>query len=148
MTKIDESWQRFSPEFPMQYEFLDNSIEQLYLNEAKQNKVFYVFSGVSIFLACMGIFGLATHSARQRQRELGIRKILGASIQQIMMLISKEFIGLVLIATAIAIPVSWYFIKGWLFEFAYQINIMDNWPVFVFSGIAATFVVPRQSKPL
>lgn len=140
MAAIQDNWEQFSPEYPIEYNFLDDSIGQLYEKEAKQNKVFSAFSAISIFLACMGVFGLATYTARQRQKELGIRKVLGASARQIIGLLSKEFVLLIVVASVIAIPVAWFFMARWLSDFAYQISIASNWPLFLFSGIAVLLI--------
>ncbi len=140
MASVQEKWDRFSPAYPMQYEFLDTSIEQLYENEVKQGRVFSAFTAISIFLACMGVFGLATYTARQRQKELGIRKVLGASAQQIIGLLSKEFILLIIIASILAIPVTWYFMNQWLTDFVYKIDMLSNWPLFLVSGLAVGLV--------
>ncbi len=140
METISKSWDEFSPDYPMQYEFLDESIARLYESEAKQSRVFSAFSTISIFLACMGVFGLATYTARQRQKELGIRKVLGATANQIINLLSKEFILLILIASILATPVAWYFIDSWLNEFAYQISISGNWLVFAISTLAVGII--------
>lgn len=140
MSNVQEKWDRFSPEYPMQYEFLDDSIGRLYENEAKQSKVFSAFATISVFLACMGVFGLATYTARQRQKELGIRKVLGATAQQIIGLLSREFILLIGLASLIAIPVTWYFMSQWLGDFAYQISIIGNWPIFLLSGLAVGLI--------
>ena len=137
---IDEKYREVAPNFPMSYQFLDQNLANLYENELKQAKVFSVFSGISILLACLGIFGLAAYSAQQRQKELGIRKVLGASPFQIINLISKEFVLLVVIATALASPSVWYFIKSWLGNFAYRIEIPDYWYVFIVGGLAAIFI--------
>lgn len=137
---IDDTYRRFSPDFPMSYEFLDQSLAGLYENELKQARVFTAFSGISIFLACLGIFGLAAYSARRRQKELGIRKVLGAAPFQIIGLISREFLTLVVVAAGIAIPASWWFIADWLSEFAYRIQLADHWAVFVFSGVLAVLI--------
>ena len=140
MEAIDDKWEQFSPEYPMQYEFLDESVAQQYENEVKQSKVFTAFSAISIFLACMGVFGLATYTARQKQKELGIRKVLGATARQIIGLLSREVILLIGLASLIAIPVAWYFIDQWLNDFAYQISIMAHWPLFLASGLAVALV--------
>ena len=138
---VNNSWSELSPDYPITYDFLDDSIDRLYEHEAKQSRVFSVFAAISIFLACMGVFGLATYAARQRQKELGIRKVLGASAQQIIGLLSKEFVILILIASLIAVPASWYFIDQWLNNFAYQISIQNNWLLFVSSGLAVGVIV-------
>jgi len=137
---IDEKFKEISPNYPISYQFLDEKLERLYEDELKQAKVFTAFSGISILLACLGIFGLAAYSAQQRQKELGIRKVLGATPRQIINLISKEFVILVLIATVIASPTVWYFIKGWLGNFAYRIDIPDYWYIFVLGGLIAVVI--------
>lgn len=137
---IDKTFSELSPGFPMSYEFLDDSLRELYEKEQQQARVFSAFSTLSIFLACLGIFGLAAYAAQQRQKELGIRKVLGATAQQIIGLISKEFVLLVLIASCIAIPVVWYFIRKWLGGYAYRIEILDHWYVFVIGGIATILI--------
>lgn len=140
MIAIDETYRRLSPGFPLQYEFLDDSLVRLYEEEKKQARMFSVFSGISIFLACLGIFGLAAYSAQQKQKELGIRKILGATVQQIIGLISREFVVLVIIASLLAIPASWFFINDWLGGYAYRIEIIDHWYVFLFGGLATILI--------
>ena len=140
IASVSDNWERFSPNYPMEYDFLDESIARLYEHEAQQNKVFIAFAAISIFLACMGVFGLATYTARQRQKELGIRKVLGATAQQIIGLLSKEFILLVSISSIIAMPAAWYFMSEWLTSFAYQIDLASNWATFLISGLAVSLV--------
>jgi putative ABC transport system permease protein len=137
---IDESYTKISPEFPMSYDFIDESLERLYENERKQGRVFTAFSGISIFLACLGIYGLAAYSAQQRQKELGIRKVLGATARQIIGLISTQFVVLVLIAAFVAAPAVWYFMDQWLGGFAYRISLMENWYVFLLAGFVAILI--------
>ncbi len=137
---IDEKYKEVSPNFPISYQFLDQSLEQLYEDEEKQAKVFTAFSGISILLACLGIFGLAAYTAQQRQKELGIRKVLGATPRQIINLISKDFVILVAIATVVASPTVWYFIKNWLGNFAYRIDLPDYWYVFLLGGLIAVVI--------
>ncbi len=137
---IDEKYKEVSPNFPISYQFLDESLARLYEDEKKQAKVFSAFSGISILLACLGIFGLASYTAQQRQKELGIRKVLGASPNQIINLISRDFIILVAIATVIASPSVWYFIKNWLGNFAYRISLPDYWYVFILGGLIAVVI--------
>jgi putative ABC transport system permease protein len=140
ISSVNNSWEQFSPDYPIEYGFLDESIARLYEQETKQSKVFKAFAGISIFLACMGVFGLATHTARQRQKELGIRKVLGATASQIIRLLSKEFVLLIVIAAMVAVPFAWYFMSRWLDDFAYQINISDNWHIFLLSGLAVGLI--------
>ncbi len=137
---IDQTFSELAPGFPMSYQFLDDSLGDLYEKETQQVRIFSAFSSLSIFLACLGIFGLAAYAAQQRQKELGIRKVLGATAEQLIGLISKEFIILVLVATIIAIPAGWYFIQQWLGGFAYRIEIMDYWYVFLIGGFATVLI--------
>ncbi|MEM6831335.1 MAG: FtsX-like permease family protein, partial [Bacteroidota bacterium] len=129
-----------APNFPMRSRFLDDSIAEQYLEEKKQAKIFTGFATLSILLACMGVFGLAAFSAQQRQKELGIRKVLGATINQVILIISREFLILVSVASLVAIPFSWYFIDYWLENFAYRISILNNWPVFLIGGVVTTMI--------
>ncbi len=137
---VEETYKMFAPNFPMSYEFLDESLARLYENEMKQARIFSSFSLISIFLACLGIFGLAAYSAQRRQKELGIRKILGATVRQIIALISKEFVALVAVATLVAIPFAWTFINNWLDAYSYRIDILDHWFVFLIGGIIAVII--------
>ncbi len=137
---IDQVFSELAPGFPMTYEFLDERLERLYEDEQKQARVFSVFSMISIFLACLGIFGLAAYAAQARQKELGIRKVLGASPHQIIGLISRDFVLLVVIAAGVAAPAAWYFMENWLADFAHRIAIIQHWHVFLFGGLATTAI--------
>ncbi|MEP1033392.1 ABC transporter permease [Ekhidna sp.] len=137
---IDKTFEELAPGFPMSYEFLDDSLSDLYEREQQQAKVFSAFSALSIFLACLGIFGLAAYASQQRQKELGIRKVLGATAQQIISLISREFVWLVLVASCIAIPVVWYFMQKWLGGYAYRIEVIDHWYVFAIGGMTTVLI--------
>ncbi len=137
---IDKVYKELAPDFPLSYEFLDESLAQLYDNELKQARIFSAFSAISVFLACLGIFGLAAYSAQRRQKELGIRKVLGATARQIIGLISKEFVVLVLIAMLVAIPVVWLFIRSWLGGYAYRIELLNHWYVFLAGGIISVLI--------
>ncbi len=137
---VIETYEKISPSYPISYSFLDESLYKLYNGEKKQSHVFTVFSGISIFLACLGVLGLTSYSARQRQKEFGIRKVLGASISSIIGLISWEFLILISISTLIAIPIAAYFLSKWLSDFAYQIDLVNHWPLFLISGISAAVI--------
>ena len=129
-----------SPAFPIQYRFLDEKLNTLYDRELKQKKVFSVFSSVSILLACMGVYGLVSHSTRRREKELGIRKILGANLLQVFQIISKEFLTLIMVSAALSIPIAYYAMANWLTDFAYHIDLMQYWYVFLV-GSALAFIV-------
>ena len=136
LSTIEGLYAGLAPDFPIQYSFLDDGLAKLYENEQKQTRIFSIFSMVSILLACLGIFGLAAYSSQRRQKELSIRKILGASSAQIIGLISKEFLLSVVVAVVIAVPGVWYFMEQWLEGFAYRIQLPDNWYIFVLGGAA------------
>ena len=137
---IDAVYSELIPNFPMSYEFLDESLARLYENEAQQARIFTAFSAISVFLACLGIFGLAAYSAQRRQKELGIRKVLGATARQIIALISREFVLLVIIAMLVATPVIWLFMQSWLETYAYRIQMVDHWYVFLLGGVLSALI--------
>jgi len=119
---IEKVWKNFLPHRPFEYSFLSMQYEQLYLAEKKQGQLFIAFSGLAIFIASLGLFGLATFNTLQRLKEIGIRKVLGASVGNIVQLLSREMIMLILVANLIAWPIAWYFTDQWLSGFAYRID--------------------------
>jgi putative ABC transport system permease protein len=135
---IEKTWNSFIPQRPFEYTFLSESYRQLYEAEQKQGKLFTVFSGLAIFSACLGLFGLASFNTLQRVKEIGIRKALGASLPSILTLLSKEMVILVLVANIIAWPLAWYFMDQWLSSFAYRTNL--NPLIFILAALAAIFV--------
>ncbi len=138
LSHIQKTWQQFLPEFPYQYNFVDERFGQLYETEQRQGRLFTIFSGIAIFIACLGLFGLAAFATSQRVKEIGVRKVLGASVGNIVTLISKDFLWLVLIAAVIAVPVAWYAMSTWLEDFAYRINL--PWWMFALAGFIALLV--------
>jgi putative ABC transport system permease protein len=138
LTAIEKAWDVSAPGFPFEYEFLDRALENLYRAERKQQVIFSVFAFVAISIACLGLFGLATYAAEQRTREIGIRKVLGASAGGLVMLLSKDFLKLVIIAFALAVPVSYYAMKQWLQDFAYRITIDAG--IFLLAGSIALLI--------
>ncbi|QHT69221.1 FtsX-like permease family protein [Rhodocytophaga rosea] len=135
---IERTWKQFEAEFPLSYSFMDEDIASLYRSEERFLQVFIAFAVLAIFIACLGIFGLASYTATQRTREIGIRKVLGASVSSIVLLLSKDFTRLVLISFVIATPVGWYIMKQWLQNFAYQVDMGIT--VFVISGLCALII--------
>lgn len=135
---MESNVRTLSPSAKFSYAFLDDKLNRLYDAENRMSTVFKTFAGFAIFISCLGLFGLSAYSARVRTKEVGIRKVLGASVSSLVILLSKDFILLVLIAIVIALPVSWYMMSKWLQGFAYHVNI----DVFVFalSGVAAILV--------
>lgn len=120
---LEKVWGEFLPHLPFEYEFLSMQYKNLYEAEQKQGQLFIIFAGLAILIACLGLFGLATFNAMQRVKEIGIRKVLGASVPSILGLLSKEIVILIVIANLIAWPVAWYFMDKWLGSFAYHINM-------------------------
>jgi len=128
-------YKSFNPDYPLEYTFLDEAVERLYDSEQKTRKVFNYFTLVAILISCLGLYGLAAYMAQQKTKEIGIRKVLGASIMNIVTNLSKEFILLVFMANTIAWPLAYYFMNKWLKNFAYRIDL-SVW-TFVLSGLAA-----------
>lgn len=135
---IEEKWKEFNPEEPFQYTFVDQAYENLYTTEDRQGKIFAVFASLAIFIACLGLIGLASFTAERRKKEVGIRKVLGASNSNVVVLLSREFTFLVVLALLIASPFAWMIMRGWLKDFAYQTELGAG--VFLLSGLAALLV--------
>lgn len=135
---IEQAWQRFVPGTPYQQEFMDQKITALYDSERRQGQIFTVFSMIAIFVAALGLFGLASYLTEQRTKEIGVRKVLGSSVREIVTLLTRDFSKLVLIANLIAWPVAWYFMDQWLEGFAYRTSI-TIW-TFLFAGFLAWIV--------
>lgn len=138
LQQIEKQWQQFLPNRPFEYQFLDDRYRQLYEAEKSQSQLFSIFSGLAIFIACLGLFGLATFNTLQRVKEIGIRKVLGASVPTILGLLSKEIIVLIVVANLIAWPVAWYLMNKWLDSFAYHIDM--NLAIYLVSGFVAVVV--------
>jgi putative ABC transport system permease protein len=136
--RIEKTWKAFLPEVPFDYSFLDERFGQLYQSEERQGQLFTVFSGIAIFIACLGLLGLSAFSISQRVKEIGIRKVLGAGAGTILWLLSTEFLILVGIASVIAWIVAAWVMSDWLQNFAYRISI--QWWVFAASGLLAAFI--------
>jgi putative ABC transport system permease protein len=132
---LKEVWQKFIPKQPFEYRFLDQSFQEAYDREQKLSKIFFTFAGIAIFIACLGLYGLTTYTIEQRTKEIGIRKVLGASVNDILILVNRDFTRLVLIAMGLAFPLAWYMMSQWLQDFAYRINLSVL--VFLVSGVIA-----------
>ncbi len=135
---INRVWKSFLPIRPFDYQFVSDRYSRLYDAEQKQGQLFTVFSGMAIFIACLGLFGLATFNTMQRVKEIGIRKVLGASVPSILSLLSREIVILVLIANLFAWPIAWIVMSKWLDTFAYHINM--NLLIYVVAAFAAVLV--------
>jgi putative ABC transport system permease protein len=138
MAFIEKTWKKFLPETPYQSTFLDESFARLYQAEERQGTLFTIFACLAIFIACLGLFGLSAFTISQRIKEIGIRKILGAGISNIVGLLSKDFLKLVVLAAIISFPVAYYAMNKWLEDFAYRISI--PWWIFLFAGVLAAII--------
>ena len=127
-----------SPAYDFQFSFLDADYQALYEAETRTSILSKYFTGLAIIIACLGLFGLATFTAEQKSKEISIRKVLGASIPNVIMLLSKDFLKLVLIALIIGVPVAWYLMQKWLQRFAYHIEL--TWWMFLLAGIAIILI--------
>ncbi len=135
---LQSAWKSVVPGYPFKYSFLDEDLDRFYKSEEKWSSIVGWAGGISIFLACLGLFGLAALAAVNRTKEIGIRKVLGASVTVIVRLLSKDFIVLVVIALLVASPIAWYFMNKWLLDYAYRINI--SWWVFVITGAVTVLI--------
>ncbi|WP_036156995.1 ABC transporter permease [Maribacter forsetii] len=132
MSAIEKKWNVYQPTVPFEYSFLDDDLNAAYLSDQRQANLFGVFSFLTIFIACIGLLGLIAFTAQQKTKEIGIRKVLGASMIEIVQMLAREFVTVIIIAMLIATPVAWYFMDKWLQGFAYKIDI--PWWVFLVSG--------------
>lgn len=137
---LKEKWQAYRPNMPFTYTFLNQSYAELYGNEQKLGEIFTVFSALAIFIACLGLFGFASYMAEQRTKEIGVRKVLGATIPRIALLLTSEFVILVGVASLLAWAVAFYTMREWLLGFAYRIDISGQIPVFVVASIVALVI--------
>jgi putative ABC transport system permease protein len=138
LNDIRETTKAYAPNFPYEYAFLDQGLEDLYQAERKLGKIFSAFAFLAIFISCLGIFGLASFSAERRTKEIGIRKVMGASVSHIVMLLSKEFSRWILLANVMAWPIGWYAMHEWLQNFAYRSSL--NPLLFLFAGLLSLIV--------
>ena len=135
---MEKIWNENFPEFVFEYEFLDNKVKDFYKHENQLAQLYKLFSLLAIFLSCLGLYGLASFMAIQRLKEVGIRKVLGATGVQIVYLFSKEFILLISIAFAIATPISWYFMQRWLQNYPFRIDL--SWWIFLAGGLTSLII--------
>jgi len=135
---VDKTWKSHFPSEPFNYFFLDDSFNEQYKADVLFGKVFGLFAFLAIFIACSGLLGLSSYNVVQRAKEIGIRKVLGASTETIVLLLSKDFIKLILVSLLISLPIGWYVMHEWLKDYAYRISI--SWWIFIISGIFAVFI--------
>ena len=138
LAALDNTWNEVLPDYPLEYEFLDDTYASMYESELTVGKLSYYFTAIAIIISCLGLLGLSTFIARQKTKEIGIRKILGATVMDIVRSLSKDFVLLVMIAVLIASPIAWYVLENWLGKFTYKVEI-DIW-IFVYALILSLIV--------
>jgi putative ABC transport system permease protein len=138
LQNIKRVWSKINPEVPFVYSFLDKDFQHSYEKDQRASGIVNYFTGIAILIACLGLFGLSAFTAEQRTKEIGIRKVLGASVIDVTKLLSRDFIGLVAIAIVIASPLAWYGMNKWLQSFAYKVPI--SWWMFVLAGFLAILI--------
>lgn len=136
--EIQKKWEALYPDFIFSYQFLDESIREFYEDEQRTSTMLTVFTSLAILIGCLGLFGLASFMANQKTKEIGVRKVMGASVQSIVMLFTKEFVSLIVIGFVVAAPLAWYLSNQWLSQFTYRISLG---PIIFAVGLAATFFI-------
>jgi putative ABC transport system permease protein len=134
LASLQAAWHKVDPDEPFEYSFLDEDFQKNYAADERLSVLIRYFTGMAILISCLGLFGLASFSAEQRIREIGIRKVLGANIGGIVLMLTRDFLKLVVIAMLIASPVAWLIMHRWLQDFAYQTPI--SWVVFLITFVA------------
>jgi putative ABC transport system permease protein len=140
LAAVENVWKDLFPNNTFQFDFLDQDFNSQYTADEKRSLIFTVFSSLTIAIACLGLLGLAAFTTEQRTKEIGVRKVIGASVQSLVTLVSKEFFLLVGLGMLIAFPAAWYFTESWLTNFAYHIELKGEWPTFLLSALLA-FVI-------
>ncbi|CAM3781934.1 ABC transporter permease [Sphingobacterium prati] len=138
LKKIEQIIKKFNPAYPFEYQFVDQKFAAKFKDQQQTAQLAFIFSGLAIFISCLGLFGLASYIAELRTKEIGIRKVLGASVSGITTMLSKDFIKLVIISIILASPIAWWAMNKWLQDFSYRIEI--QWWIFALAGIAAVLV--------
>jgi putative ABC transport system permease protein len=133
LSYIEEMTEVFAPDYPFRFEFMDRTYNRLYEMEMRMGKIINIFTLLAIFISCLGLFGLASYTIEKRTKEIGIRKVLGASVPKITSMLSFEFLKWVILANIIAWPVAWYFMGQWLDNFVYRIDL-NIW-IFIGAGL-------------
>lgn len=137
IARLEKSWKEINQDHPFEYVFLDQDFDSQYHADEKRSQLFTVFSGLTIVIACLGLLGLASFTTQQRTKEIGIRKVIGSSVQGLVWLVSLEFFLLVGFSIALAFPAAWYFTDNWLKNFAFRIQLSDEWITFLLSALIA-----------
>jgi putative ABC transport system permease protein len=135
---VESQWKAMVPSMPFSYRFMDEAFDNMYREEQRVGKIALSFAVLAILIACLGLFGLATFMAEQRTKEIGVRKVLGATVSNIVSMLSKDFLKLVVVSAVIAFPLAWWFMHNWLQDFAYRVNI--GWWIFIAAGVIALLI--------
>ena len=138
LAQLEDTWRTLIPHRPFSYFFLDEDFDQQYRAEDRLARIFGVFAGLAILIACLGLFGLSAFTAEQRTKEIGVRKVLGASVPGLVGLFARDFLKLVALAFVAAVPVTYVVMQRWLADFAYRTDL--SWSIFLLAGLA-TFVI-------
>jgi putative ABC transport system permease protein len=138
IASLEKIYKKFNPRFPFKYDFTDDEFAKTYRSENTVSQLSTYFAFLAIFISCMGLFGLAMFTAEQRTKEIGIRKVLGASVTNLVGMLSKDFIILVIISTFFAFPIAWYFMNDWLKKYEYRQEI--EWWYFLIAGVVAMVI--------
>jgi putative ABC transport system permease protein len=138
ISHLEVVWKQLGTGLPLDYRFVDSNLARQYGTEQKTSEIFLGFSGLSLVIACMGLFGLSVFTVRNKVKEIGIRKVLGANVPGIVGLLTKDFSTLVIVSAFIAAPLAWYIMRDWLLNFAFHVSI--QWWVFIVTGVVALTV--------
>jgi len=136
--RAETIFKKYNPEYPFEYKFIDEEYSNKFKAEERTGALAAIFAGLTIFISCLGLFGLATYMAENRIKEIGVRKVLGASVGGITTLLSKDFLKLVMISFVIASPVAWWMMNQWLQDYPYHVNI--QWQVFAIAGLLSFII--------
>ncbi|MBA4054330.1 MAG: ABC transporter permease [Marivirga sp.] len=137
---VEKGWKDIFPNSSFEYNFLDQDFNSQYKADEKRSQIFTAFSGLTILIACLGLLGLSAFTTEQRTKEIGVRKVIGASVNGLVVLVSREFFLLVGIGMVLAFPAAWYFTESWLQNFAYRIELATEWPTFLVSALLAFII--------
>jgi putative ABC transport system permease protein len=138
LASVEKLWNQTFPDYVYQYKFLDETIKNFYAQENQLAQLYKIFAGIAILISCLGLYGLVSFMAVQRTKEVGIRKVLGASVTHIVYLLSREFSFLIIIAFAIAAPIAWYIMDNWLQNYAFRIRL--GFPIFLLAIVSSVLI--------
>ncbi len=140
ISQVEREWNTVFPNEPFEFQFLDQDFDSQYASDDRRGKIFTIFSSLTIIIACLGLLGLTSFTTEQRTKEIGVRKVIGASLNSIILLVAKDFLILIIVATIIAFPLAYYFMSNWLQAFAYKIELNQEWLTFLMSAILAIVI--------